>query len=102
MFHERLEKLRLKRGLSKAELCRQIKMPPTTYSGYAMGSREPDLETLSMFARFYDVSVDYLINGTEAEGEFKKTLDKLVEDFMGLDKMDQETIKSLIGRMKKH
>lgn len=101
MLHERLEKLRISRGLSKAELCRQIKMPQTTYSGWSLGTREPDLETISMFAKFYDVSVDYLITGSDG-GDFKKKVDSLIEDYISLDQEDQKTIEDLIKRMKKN
>lgn len=100
MLHDRLEKLRTRKGLSKAELCRQIKMPQTTYSGYAMGTREPDIKTISMFAEFYDVSVDYLITGSDG-GDFKKKVDSLIEDYISLDQEDQKTIEDLIKRMKK-
>ena len=100
MLHKRLENLRIRKGLSKAELCRQLKMPQTTYSGQALGTREPDLETINMFAKYYDVSVDYLINGTEG-GEFKKTIDNLIEDILSLNESDQDIVKGLVDRMKK-
>jgi len=100
MFHERLEKLRIKRGISKAEFCRQIKMPPTTYSGYALGTREPDLDTVVKFANFYGVSIDYLVNGTTVRGEFQNKIDQMLEDFVDLNPSDQERILSLMERMK--
>jgi transcriptional regulator with XRE-family HTH domain len=101
MFHERVENLRIKRGISKAELCRQLKIPPTTYSGYSLGTREPDLETVEMFAKYFNVSVDYLVSGTRIGGEFQKKLDKMVDDFVGLNEEDQDTILNLMERMKK-
>ena len=100
MLHIRLEKLRERKGLSKAELCRQLNLPQTTYSGYARGTREPDIETINRFARFYDVSVDYLVSGTEG-GEFAKKIESMVDDFISLSEEDQEQIQTLIKRMKK-
>lgn len=100
MLHERLEKLRIKRGLSKAELCRQLKMPPTTYSGYALGTREPDVQTINMFASFYNVSVDYLVSGQEGDG-FQKWKEDLIDDIVSLNEEDKKTIFNLIKRMKK-
>ena len=100
MLHVRLEKLRERKGLSKAELCRQLNLPQTTYSGYALGTREPDIETINRFAKFYGVSVDYLISGNEG-GEFKKRIDSIIDDFVSLSEEDQEQIQILIKRMKK-
>lgn len=96
MLHERLEKLRINRGLSKAELCRQLKIPQTTYSGYALGTREPDLETITRLAKFYDVSVDYLITGSE--NVKKDPADRLIE-YLNMELSNEEIIKRMKFRV---
>ena len=65
MFHQRIKMLREKRGLSQSEVAKRLGVARTTYSGYELGTREPDQNTLMKLARFFDVSVDYLIGNTD-------------------------------------
>ncbi|SDJ62270.1 helix-turn-helix domain-containing protein [Paenibacillus naphthalenovorans] len=58
---ERLRKLREKKGISQTEAAKRLGIVRTTYSNYESGNREPDIETIEKIARFYDVSVDYLL-----------------------------------------
>lgn len=57
----RLRELREKRQLSMKETAKRLKMPYTTYVNYEKETREPNSETLVTLARFFDVTVDYLI-----------------------------------------
>lgn len=103
MIHQRLERLRELRGLSKAELARQIHMAATTYSGYSLGNREPDIETLKMFADFYGVTLDFLIKGDISKDTYMKNeVAGIAEEFLTLEIEDQKTIIDLIRRMKKN
>jgi len=65
MFHQRIKMLREKRGLSQAEVAKRLGIARTTYSGYEIGTREPDQNTLIKLAKFFDVSVDYLLGNTD-------------------------------------
>lgn len=65
MMGDRLKKLREKYNLSQYELARRLGMSRATYSGYELGIREPDHETLKKLARFFDVSVDFLVGNTD-------------------------------------
>jgi len=65
LFNHRLKTLREKRGLSQTEVAKRMGIARTTYSGYELGTREPDQNTLMKLARFFDVSVDYLIGNTD-------------------------------------
>ena len=60
----RLQQLRTKQGISMKEAARQLNMPYTTYVNYEKGTREPNSETLILLAKFYNVSIDYLIGRT--------------------------------------
>lgn len=60
-FGERLKQLIEENNLTQRQLSRELNMAPTTLSGYANGYREPDFLTLTMFADYFQVSVDYLI-----------------------------------------
>lgn len=98
MIHKRLELLRKKRKISKSELARQLNIPQTTYSGYSLGTREPDLETIIKMANYFKVSVNYLVTGSEEE-EALKSVDEVVEMFFNLKESDKKTIEELIRRM---
>lgn len=59
----RMHELRCKMGISMREAANRLSMPYTTYVNYEKGSREPNSETLILIARFFGVTVDYLLGG---------------------------------------
>ena len=58
---ERLKELRLEKGLTQQELADKLKINAVTYLHYEKSQREPPLSLLVEFAKFYSVSVDYLL-----------------------------------------
>lgn len=62
---KRLKYLRDKCGYKQNFIAEKIGVKNNTLSGYESGYRTPDPETLSKLADIYNVSTDYLINGTE-------------------------------------
>lgn len=70
MFHEKLKHLREHQELSQKEVCRRIGLPCSTYSRYEGGDTQPNLAALRLLAKFFDVSVDYLLdNQVPSENE---------------------------------
>lgn len=63
---DRLKEMRTKRGLTQREVAERIGIGVSTLGMYEAGKREPDLDTLRKLARFFGVTVDYLM-GNEAE-----------------------------------
>lgn len=61
----RLEKLRELRGWNKKTAAEKIGIPYTTYVGYENGERGMDSEVLLRLAKFYGVTVDYLLCNDE-------------------------------------
>lgn len=61
MFEDRLKQLREARGLSRQNLSNMLDIKPRTYASYENNEREPDSEILIKFAKFFGVSVDYLL-----------------------------------------
>lgn len=55
-----LKKLRNEKGLTQDELSKLLNINRATYAHYETGRREPDLETLKMLAKFFNVSLDEL------------------------------------------
>lgn len=64
MFLETLTTLMNNRGLSKAQLAKDSGIPYTTIDGfYKKGCENIKLSTLQKLANYFDVTLDYLING---------------------------------------
>ena len=57
----RLHELREEQVLNMSQMAQALNMKYTTYISYEKGEREPNSELLIKFAKFFDVSIDYLI-----------------------------------------
>ena len=62
---EILAELREDRGLTQRELSKQLHISSSTISAYETGSRLPSIETVFEFAKFYDVTTNYLLGLTD-------------------------------------
>ena len=62
---DRIRVLRIKRGMSQAQLADAIGMKRSAIGNYERGIREPDLDTIEAFADFYDVSIADLMGRDE-------------------------------------
>ncbi|HIS61604.1 MAG TPA: helix-turn-helix transcriptional regulator [Candidatus Scybalomonas excrementigallinarum] len=54
--------LRQQHNLTQKQLSEALHIGRTTYSYYESGTRVPDLETLLSIAKYYQISVDSLVN----------------------------------------
>lgn len=59
-FNRRLRQLREEAGLSQQELSNQTGVTKSSINMYERGEREPGLETLELFADFFNVDMNYL------------------------------------------
>lgn len=57
----KLLELRQAHDLTQKQLCESLNIGRSTYSYFETGSRIPDVETLLLIARYYDVSLDELV-----------------------------------------
>lgn len=64
----RLQELRKAKGINQAELAKLFGVKQTTVSGWEIGRRQMDHQTLVKLAEYFDVSIDYLL-GREPETE---------------------------------
>ena len=60
-FHERLKTLRLDRKATQWELANLLGMTDRAFRHYEAGGREPSIAGLIALARYFDVSIDYLV-----------------------------------------
>ena len=62
---QRLKELRESKGLTQKQLSEKLNIHSVTYLHYEKEQREPPLSLLADIAKFYDVSVDYLLGLTD-------------------------------------
>lgn len=60
-FGERLAELRKKQDLSQNELAKKLNISKSTLAMYETDKRQPNFETQTKIADFFEVSVDYLL-----------------------------------------
>lgn len=65
MLSCRIAQLRRCAGLSQSQLAQQLHITPSALGMYEQGRRTPSLEILVQLSRIFDVSLDYLIIGSE-------------------------------------
>jgi len=76
-FGARLKDLRLRAKLTQQQLGDIVHVSKVSISGYERGERSPDTETLRNLANYFEVSVDYLLNGIEGyQKEWSDSFDK--------------------------
>ncbi len=65
MLSCRITQLRRRAGINQIQLAEELHLSPSTIGMYEQGRRTPNIEILIQMARFYNVSLDYLITGLE-------------------------------------
>ena len=65
LLGKRLKELREEKGLTQKEVAQEFNINAVTYLHYEKTQREPSLSLLADMAKFFDVSVDYLLGLTD-------------------------------------
>lgn len=80
--------LRKRKGLSQQELANTLKISRSAIGMYETGKREPDLETLEVFADFYNVDMNTLTGKAPIKEQTNKLPDNAVPvDFSHLQRI---------------
>ena len=79
-FKYRLRDLRREKNLTGAELGKILNLKKTTISSWENGKSYPEVETLLKLAKYFDVSLDYLMGLNNATPEDKSILDNLTSE----------------------
>lgn len=69
MFQERLYQLRKERGLSQEDLANEVGVSRQAVQKWESGAAQPSLDKLTALARYFGVSLDFLVTGAEAVTE---------------------------------
>ncbi len=62
-----LKRIRKERGYSQLKVALDLNISREALSYYENGKRNPDIQTLRLFSNYFNVSIDYLVNGKEFE-----------------------------------
>lgn len=60
-FRERFKELRLEQGKSQLDIAKLLSMSKMAVSHWENGHSEPSIDQLKILARYFDVTVDYLV-----------------------------------------
>ena len=61
-FGDNLQMLIEERDMTQKEIATQLNIAPSTMSSYVQGTREPDFNTLKRLAKYFGVTIDYLLD----------------------------------------
>ena len=67
-----LKEIRKKKGYNQLKVAMDLNITRQALSYYENGKRSPDVDMLKVLSDYYDISIDYLINGKEFESKYKK------------------------------
>ncbi|GAB0167498.1 helix-turn-helix transcriptional regulator [Lysinibacillus sp. CTST325] len=97
-YGEILKKLRTEKGLSQKELTDRLTLNRSTYARYETSSTQPDFDTLSKLADFYNVSVDYILGRTNDKDSLHTQAGISDEDYNNLNAYQKEVIDFFLTR----
>lgn len=81
-FSRRLENLLEENNLTQRKLSTELHIAPSTLNGYLRRNREPDFATLIKLAKYFKVSIDYLLGVTEIRRPYTLCYDHNEEDLL--------------------
>lgn len=104
-FGQKLRQLRIEYKLTQEELAEKLNLSKANISKYESDNIEPNLQTLSIISKLFNVTTDYLIGNSTVKNPDSLTLneelrgllsdpDELVafKDFQNLSDMDKQEI----------
>ena len=100
----RIKELRTQKKVSQKELAEYLNVTQVQISKYELGKNEPDLETLSKIAKYFDVTIDYILDKEPndliviSKSDFKKLKEasEVIQKIERLTKL-KETSNSIIS-----
>ncbi len=76
----RIKKLRREKGVSQTELAEYLALKQQTISAYENGTNEPDLKALDKMARYFDVSIDYIVGRSDVRDPADKIAEAIADE----------------------
>ena len=85
-FGSKLKELRIKSGLTQAQLADRLDISASTIGMYEQDRREPDNDTLIMLCNELNASVDYLLGLKESIRQSKKKVNDIISNYINFIK----------------
>lgn len=63
-MYERIRELRIEKNLTQTEMAKILNCSQQVYSNYELGQRDIPTDILILLSKYYDVSIDYILNQT--------------------------------------
>ena len=79
-FYKNLKRARVRMGKSRIEVAKAVGISNAALSNYETGYREPDLDTLCALARYYELTLDELVNVNNEQQERIYDISTAVKD----------------------
>ena len=87
-FHEKLQELRKKKGLTQEELAEALYVSRTAVSKWESGRGYPSIDSLKEISKFFSVTIDDLLSGEKlisiAEKENKSNIQTICNSLFGM------------------
>ena len=97
MLYERLIDLRVKSGLTQADIARLLDITRQAYSGYELNKSEMDFASLVKIAKYYNVTTDYLLGCGEVDStNFGTEEIEIIKKYRLLDGRGKDAVKTII------
>lgn len=90
-FGDILRELIESNNLTQKQLSLELNIAPSTLGNYVRNIREPDHSTLLIFARYFNVSTDYML-GNNTDKKISHDDEKLLNIFKKLDTKNKEIL----------
>lgn len=97
-FAERLRRLRKQKRLSQADVANLMEVHYAQVSRYERGETKPNTQAATKLAQALEVTVDYLMNGTEDDMMKQAGLDReIIARFKQVQHLDSEEKKTVLS-----
>lgn len=88
---KKLRGLLEERNMTQKDFAHELNIAPSTIGGYIQEKSEPDYDTLKLFATYFDVTTDYLLDYSKvSEDEDNRGLNELIRIFNCLSPEQKE------------
>ena len=84
-FGDVLRELMEERDMTQKKIAEDLRIAPSTLGNYVRNLREPDYETLKQIAKYFDVSIDFLLHYSKDGKKDFHNEERILQVFRSLD-----------------
>lgn len=87
------------KGVTRADLCRAIDVPPTTLSNYIIRGGKPNYDMLKKISGYFGVSIAYIDSGIEPSFDVENQVNELITRITALPQNKQKAVLEIMFRI---